>query len=81
MKTIDKLTVTVTYTVGLGDIKVPDNVFEELMKAYDNDDTIDPGTIKTIKNYSDANDWIIDNIKERDCYDRQCEIDNLETEE
>lgn len=81
MKTIEKLTITITYTVGLGDIKVPDNVYEELMEAYDNNDTIDPDLIKTLKSYSNANDWIIDNIKERDCYNWECEIDNIETEE
>lgn len=32
MKIIKDLSVTVTYTVGLGDVEVPDKVFEQLDK-------------------------------------------------
>lgn len=35
MKKIKGLRVKVTYTVGLGDIEVPDSVFKALRKCYD----------------------------------------------
>lgn len=78
MSTIKKISVTVTYSVGLGNIKAPKNVINELIKAYDNDDVLDASDIKTIQNYSNAIDWLSDNIKERDCYDHNVEITELE---
>lgn len=36
MKTIKNLTVTVTYTVGLEDIEVPEEVYDDLIENYDN---------------------------------------------
>ena len=35
MKTIKNLTVTVTYTVGLEDIEVPEEVYDDLIENYD----------------------------------------------
>ncbi|ROI05473.1 hypothetical protein EGI16_03545 [Chryseobacterium sp. G0240] len=78
MSIIKKISVTVTYSVGLGEIKAPQNVIDELMKAYDNDDKLDAIDTKTIQNYSNAIDWLSDNIKERDCYDHSVEITDLE---
>lgn len=78
MKNIDRISVTVTYSVGLGNVKAPQNVIDELMKAYDNDDVLDATDTKTIQNYSNAIDWLSDNIKERDCYDHNVELTDLE---
>ena len=41
MKKINNITVTVTYTVGLGNVEVSDNVYEGLTSQYkfDSDDT------------------------------------------
>ena len=35
MKKIKDLTIKVTYRVGLSDVEVPDKVYDELAKAYD----------------------------------------------
>lgn len=35
MKNIKDLTIKVTYRVGLGNVEVPDEVYNELAKAYD----------------------------------------------
>lgn len=78
MNEIKKISVTVTYSVGLGNIKAPQNVINELMKAYDNDDVLDACDTKTIQNYSNAIDWLSDNIKERDCYDHSVELIDLD---
>ena len=37
MKNIKDLTIKVTYRVGLGNVEVPDEVYNELAKAYDAD--------------------------------------------
>lgn len=70
MKTINNLTVTVTYTVGIGNIKVPKEVYNDLMKHYD-------AWLKEVPEDSIAAEWLADNIKERDAMDWRYEIDNL----
>lgn len=70
MKTIKDLTVTVTYTVGLGNVEVPDNVFEQLESNQEidiNDDSL-----------SDAMEWLSQHIKEEDAMDWRYEIDDIE---
>lgn len=70
MKTINNLTVTVTYTVGLGNIKVPKEVYDDLIKHYDNESWEVPED-------SIAAEWLADNIKEKDAMDWGYEIDDL----
>lgn len=70
MKTIKKLTVTVTYTVGLGNIEVPDEVYDDLAKHYDDNEWEVPED-------SIAAEWLADNIKEKDAMSWSYEIDDL----
>lgn len=70
MKTIKNLTVTVTYTVGLGNIKVPKEVYDDLIEHYDN------GSWEVLED-SIAAEWLADNIKEKDAMSWSYEIDNL----
>ena len=70
MKTINNLTVTVTYTVGLGNIKVPKEVYDDLIKHYDNESW-------EVSEDSIAAEWLADNIKEKDAMDWSYEIDDL----
>lgn len=70
MKTINNLTVTVTYTVGLGNIEVPKKVYDDLMKHYDNE-------LQGVPEDSIAAEWLADNIKEKDAMDWSYEIDDL----
>lgn len=70
MKTINNLTVTVTYTVGLGNIKVPEEVYDDLGKHYDS------GSLEVPED-SVAAEWLADNIKEKDAMDWSYEIDDL----
>jgi|1_EtaG_2_1085319.scaffolds.fasta_scaffold10939_3 hypothetical protein len=72
-KTVKKLTVSVTYKVGLGDLKIPDNIYEQLLEAHDNGNEIDPLTLLD----ADLGDWLLDNIRERDCMEWDCEIDDI----
>jgi hypothetical protein len=73
MKTIKNLDVKVTYRVGLGDVKVPDKVFKQLKEIADKGIELDG----TGMDYLEANEWLIDNIKERDCCDLEYEISEL----
>ena len=74
MKTIKDLTIKTTYTVGLGNVKVPDNVFDALKKAFDEGEEID---LTSLEN-DNAAEWLTDNIIQRDCMDCEWEIIEFE---
>lgn len=74
MKTIENINVKVTYYVGLGEIEVENEVFEELNKIYDNDIEVDG---IAFSKYDEAIEWLRDNIKERDCCELEYEIEEL----
>ena len=67
-KIIENIDVTVTYNVGLGNIKVDDNVYQELMDAADECGEVD------YQKYPNAAEWLRNNIKESDCCDWDCEM-------
>lgn len=76
MAKIESLDVTVKYRVGLGGVTLPKKVLQQLEDAELNGHTLDLNSRDNEK-YRDATEWLIDNIKERDCYEWQCEIDEL----
>lgn len=45
MKTIKDLTVKVTYTVGLSNVQVSDEVYEALSNCYDKGGEVDPDSL------------------------------------
>lgn len=73
MKTIKDLTVKVTYRVGLGNVKVPDEVYDELAKAYD-----EGGDVSDCRDeFENASEWLLDNIRQRDAMDWEFEIEDF----
>ena len=74
MVTIKDLTVKVTYRVGLGEVEMPEKVHQQLLEASENGDEIEMGGISK---YSDAYEWLSDNIRERDCMDWEAEIEEV----
>ncbi len=71
MVTVENLVVKVTYHVGLIDVEMPENVYEQLLKAsYDNGGYIDAIN----RDYADAAEWIADNISEKDCMEWEAEV-------
>jgi len=70
-KKVKKLSVTVTYKVGLGNVKVPKEVYEELVKAAEKGDEIE------MHKYPEAAEWMTSNVRERDCFDWNVQIDEL----
>lgn len=74
MKKIKDLMVKVTYTVSLSDVEVPDEIFDELAKAYD-----EGGDMSEWDNeLENANEWLSDNIRQEDATDWEYEIENFE---
>ena len=73
MKTIKNLSVTVTYKVGLGNIKMPENIYAEIIEAIENCDSIKGVGEK----YQNASEWLSSNIRERDCFDWETNVDNI----
>lgn len=56
MKKIKDLTIKVTYRVGLSNVEVPDEVYDELAKAYDEGGYV-PEWNDELEN---ANEWLLD---------------------
>jgi hypothetical protein len=79
MKIIKDLTCEVTYTVGLGNLKVPDDVYAGLCEMFDKGSKIShiSSSEGQSKNMVSALEWLRDNIKERDSMDWICEILDL----
>ena len=73
MKTIKYLNVKVTYKVGLGNIEVSDKVFKQLNEIAEKGLEIDGMGM----DYTEASEWLRDNIRERDCCDLNYEIEEL----
>lgn len=71
MKAIKNLTVTVTYTVGLEDIEVPEEVYDDLIENYDNG-------VWEVPEDSIAAERLANNIVEKDAMNWSYEIDDLE---
>lgn len=80
MKKIKNLTVTVIYTVGLGEIEVSDKEYKALEKCYERGLTIESYGDND-ESAEDALNWLSDNIDFSDAMDWKYEIDNLEEEE
>ena len=73
MKTVSKLSVTVTYKVGLGGVEMPKKVYKQIIEAAEKGDEIEGTSMK----YPDAAEWLSSNIRERDCFDWKTEIDEV----
>lgn len=71
---VEDLTVKVTYKVGLGDLEIPKNVYEQLQSAFNEGKELDPSDTRF---YPEAALWLSDNIKERDCMEWSAEVEEL----
>jgi hypothetical protein len=72
MRTIKNLYVKVTYTVGLEDVEVSDEVFEQLDKMADYGFSVED--CESSK-YPEAFDWLAYNIREKDAMDWAYEVE------
>ena len=78
-KRLTDLTVTVTYTIGLG-INVPEKVAKQLEEIYNSGMTLTDEYYILYRRYKEALEWLGNNIRERDCWYWEYTIDDLETE-
>ena len=76
---VEDLTIKVTYKVGLGDVEMPKEVYEQLLLASENWKEIDSTMLD--EEYQEAADWLRDNIKEADCMDWVAEVDEISEHE
>lgn len=67
--------VKVTYSVGLGDIDVSQEVLTELQESC-----ADVCEVDELK-HAEAYWWLVSKIKEKDCYDWNVEIEHLKVKE
>lgn len=84
MKKIKDLTVKVTYTVGLCNLNVPDEVYNALAECYDNGGEVpmpDDCIIDNCPELACASEWLTDNINESDAMDWEFEIEDLQDED
>jgi len=77
MKIIKNLTVKMTYRVGLGNVEVPDDVYDSLVKCYDEGGDV-PIPNKSDEDSAEASEWLSDNIREADAMDWEYEIEDFE---
>jgi len=75
MKIIKDLTIKVTYEVGLGNLEMPIEVYNEIQEADKNGDEIDG--FSSSEKYLKASEWIRENIQERDCMEWKAEVVDL----
>ena len=73
MLKVKDLQVKVTYRVGLGNVEMPENVFDQIQQASESGNEIETGSME----YQDAAEWLTNNIKEGDCMDWSAEIQEL----
>ncbi len=81
MKTIKDMSIKMTYRIGLGNVEVPDKVFDALSKCYyRGGDVLMPDMCNIIgrPELAEAYKWISDNIHENDAMDWKYEIEIFE---
>lgn len=74
MKKIKDLTVTVKYTVSLGNVEVDDETYASLDKMADRFE-VSGDEIASERDLFPASEWLCDNIHESDAYDWTYEVD------
>jgi hypothetical protein len=70
-KKVNRLSLTVTYKVGYGEINMPKEIYEQMVEAAQKGDEIE------MHKYPDVADWMSSNVSEEDCIDWKAEIDEL----
>ena len=80
MKKINDITVKVTYTVGLSNVQVSDELYEAICNSYDNGYRLG-SDCDSGDDACDATDWISSNIRESDAMDWEYEIEDLDVDD
>ena len=70
MKNIKDLRVKVTYEVGLGDLEMPKEAYNEIIEAGEKGKDIEMCSLE----FSAAEEWLSQNIREQDCFEWKAEV-------
>ncbi len=70
---VERIAVIVKYRVGLGNVKMPKVVHEQLLKAEEKGHAIEGNDMR----YPDAEIWLSENIRESDCHSHEVEVYQL----
>lgn len=81
MKTINGITVKVTYTVSLGNIEVDNETFKAICNSYDNGSQLGSDCWLDDEDAYEASDWLSDHIRESDAMDWEYEIEELNVDD
>jgi len=65
---VKDLTITVKYTVALSDVGMSEEVYNQLVDAYDED---------CVSDLTEAGSWLADNIRECDAMEWKAEVDDI----
>lgn len=74
--TIKKLEVQVTYSVGLGEVEMPEFVYHQLFAAAKNNEKFESGAVGEAL-YPDAYEWLVHNINDRHSKEWSAEIEHI----
>lgn len=72
---VEDLTIKVSYTVGLGNVQMPEEVYRQLLDAAENFKELD--VTGGSRDHQEAAEWLVENIKEKDCCDWSAEVDEI----
>lgn len=81
MKTTERLNVEVTYTVELGNVEIPDKVYNAMLKITGDGGRVPSPTECYVSNQyglSCVTDWLADNVSESEALDIEYEINAME---
>lgn len=71
---IENLEIQVTYSVGLGNIEMPEKIKRQLEEIAEDFDGLDG---LSCHNYPEADSWLKANIIERDCFRLKYEVEQI----
>lgn len=74
MVKVKELTIEVIYRVGYGDVEMPENVYKQLVEASEKGHKLEMGSSER---YTEALDWLSNNIQEADAMDWQADIEEI----
>lgn len=80
MKTINDITVKVTYTVSLGSIEVDDKIYKAICNSYDNNLQLGSDCFIDEIDAVKTSEWLDNHIRESDAMDWEYEIEDLDVD-
>ncbi len=71
---VDELEISVTYTVNLSEVEIPEDIYQELLESYEEGEFIN----EDISSHSKTADWVKANILMEDRYEWIANVRDIE---